>query len=64
MNFIHTSHFSSSKKEWTAECRNIDYLNSEYIYLRKESVKKELIKNVENTFYNVLAKQDSFMKAF
>ena len=47
-----------------ANDRDKDYLNSEYIYLRKERVKKELIRKVENTFYNVLAKQDNFMKAF
>ena len=41
--------------------RDKDYLNSEYIYLRKGRVKKERIRKIENTFYNVL---DNFMKAF
>ncbi len=44
-----------------ANDRDKDYLNSEYIYLRKERVKKERIRKIENTFYNVL---DNFMKAF
>lgn len=41
-----------------------DFLNSELIYLKKESVKKEILKKVENTFNNVILHEDEFMISF
>lgn len=47
-----------------ANDKDKDYLNSEYIYLRKNSTKAEIIRKVENTFANVIVRQDNFMKSF
>jgi hypothetical protein len=41
-----------------------DYLNSEYIYLRKEITKKEIIRKVRNTWKEVCCYKDEFMISF
>lgn len=41
-----------------------DYLNSEIIYLRKESVKNELIRKVKNVRGAVIVRKDPFLISF
>lgn len=38
-----------------------DYLNSEYFYIRRSDVKKEIINKVEKVYRQVKWHQDSFM---
>lgn len=41
-----------------------DYLNSEYFYIRRSDVKKEIINKVEKVYRQVKWHQDSFMARF
>ena len=41
-----------------------DYLNSEYFYIRRSDVKKEIINKVEQVYRQVKWHQDSFMARF
>ena len=44
--------------------KNKDYLNSEYIYIRKSEVKEEIMHKVEKVYRQVKLNQDSFMTRF
>ena len=44
--------------------RDKDYLNSEYIYLRKESTKHEILRKVDIVYTSVINKSDSFLLNF
>ena len=44
--------------------RDKDYLNSEYIYLRKEKIKQQVIKKAENVYNSVVEKKDDFLIEF
>lgn len=41
-----------------------DYLNSEYIYIRRSEVRKEIMHKVEKVYRQVKLNQDSFMARF
>lgn len=44
--------------------RDKDYLNSEYIFLRKEKTKQQIINKAENVYKMVVEQKDEFLVGF